>query len=108
SPAARVIVAFLVSPGTMPSTSSTTVSPLKISNSCSWLPTFLIENVTAPAGTVIAEGVNAYSFASIAITPEGTAVAGPELAVLPPAHAASRHTNGSRRTAARGAWGRGT
>src|SRR5215218_4217313 len=65
----------------MASTSSTTVSPSKISNSCSSVPAFLTENVTEPAGTVIVAGVNEYSLASTAMTPDGAAVAG---ALLPP------------------------
>ena len=45
---------------------------------------FLTENVTAPAGTVIDEGAKMYSFASTAITPLGSGVAGAAVAPGPP------------------------
>src|SRR4051794_14697665 len=55
------------------STSSTTLSPLKISNSCSTAPTFVTTNVVLPALVVIVEGSNLYSVAVTAIEPGAAA-----------------------------------
>src|SRR4051794_23151791 len=55
------------------STSSTTWSPLKISNSCSTVPAFVTTNVVLPALVVIVEGSNLYSVAVTAIEPGAAA-----------------------------------
>src|SRR4051794_12996459 len=58
------------------STSSTTWSPLKISNSCSTVPAFVTTNVVLPALVVTVEGSNVYSVAVMAIEPGAAELAG--------------------------------
>src|SRR5439155_7597116 len=106
SPAASVTVAPLVDPAAIASTLLITWSPCRISSSCSCVPTFLIEKVTEPAGTVIIDGVNAYSFASMASTPDGTGVTVLAVGVVPlpqAANTAARARGATRRVARRAA-----